>query len=184
MYRSDSELIRACLNKDEAAWRELVERYQRLVYSIPLRRGLSKSDADDIFQNVFTIVFRQLQNLRNEKYLAAWLIRITYNECNHLIKGSLPDAEIDDSLPDTGTLPADEVEIWERQHLVRIALSQLEPRCQDLLTALFLESPPPSYEELSERLSIPVGSIGPTRARCFKKLEDILMEMGFDAAGW
>ncbi len=183
MYRDDSELIRACLSDDETAWRELVERYARLVYSIPLRRGMSAADADEIFQNVFTIVFRQLQNLRNERSLVAWLMRITHNECHRLLKGSLPDEEIDDSFPDTGTPPLEEVEIWEKQHLVRLALNQLEPRCQDLLTALFLESPPPSYEELAERLKIPVGSIGPTRTRCFKKLEEILIEMGFDDAG-
>jgi DNA-directed RNA polymerase specialized sigma24 family protein len=64
-----------------------------------------------------------------------------------------------------------------------MALKHLEARCRELLMALFLESATPSYEELSKRLDIPVGSIGPTRARCFKKLEDKLVEIGFDASG-
>ena len=69
------------------------------------------------------------------------------------------------------------MEIQEKQHLVRLALSQLEPRCQKLLTALFLESPALSYEELAKRLDIPIGSIGPTRARCLQKLRTLLQKL-------
>ncbi len=180
MYVEDSDLIQACLNGDESAWKELVERYARLVYSIPYRWGLSPSDADDVFQNVFTIVYRRLGSLRDQSLLAAWLIRITYHECQRLRKSAPNEAELSESLPDLGTAPEDQVEIMERQHLVRMALKQLEPRCRELLMALFLESAAPSYEELARRLDIPVGSIGPTRARCFKKLESELLGMGFD----
>jgi len=183
MYVKDSDLIQACLNGDESAWKELVERYARLVYSIPHRWGLSPTDADDVFQNVFTIVYRRLESLRDQRLLAAWLIRITRHECQRLRSRTPDNTELSESLPDSATLPEDEVEILERQHLVRMALKQLEPRCRELLMALFLESATPSYEELSKRLDIPVGSIGPTRARCFKKLEDKLVEIGFDASG-
>ncbi len=180
MYAKDPDLIQACLNGDESAWKELVERYARLVYSIPCRRGFSPADTDDVFQNVFTIVYRRLDSLRNQTVLAAWLIRITHHECQRL-RSSIPNyTELPESLPDSATPPDDEIEILECQHLVRTALNQLEPRCRELLMALFLESAAPSYEELSARLNIPVGSIGPTRARCFKKLEDKLVEMGFD----
>jgi hypothetical protein len=47
-------------------------------------------------------------------------------------------------------------------------------RCRDLLIALFLEDPPPRYEQICERLRIPIGSIGPTRARCLRKLQELL----------
>ncbi len=180
MYRDDSELVQACLNKSETAWKELVARYARLVYSIPLRNGMSQADADDVFQNVFTIVFQNLKSLRNQKLLAAWIIRITYRECQHLREHSPDHPEIPDSLPSAEPPAQDEVEIWENQHLVRLAISQLEPRCQELVKALFLESPAPSYEDLAKRLGIPVGSVGPTRARCLKKLEATLVEMRFD----
>ncbi len=183
MYRDDAELIQACLNSSEIAWKELVERYRRLVYSIPLRSGMSFADADDIFQNVFTIVFNHLESLRDQKLIAAWLIRITYRECQHLRKRTPDHDEISESHPATEPPAQDEVELWEKRHLVHLALDQLEPRCQELLSALFLESPAPSYADLAERLHISVGSIGPTRARCFKKLEDILVEMGFDDDG-
>lgn len=181
MYTKDSDLIKACLDGNESAWKELVDRYARLVYSIPYRWGFSPADADDIFQNVFAIVYRQLASLRDQRLLVAWLIRITRNECQHFQRRtSSREEEPPESLVDTTTLPEDEVEIMERQHLVRTALNLLEPRCRDLLMALFLASDPSSYTEISTRLNIPVGSIGPVRARCFKKLETALVTVGFD----
>ncbi len=180
MYVKDPDLVQACLNGDESAWKELVERYARLVYSIPCRQGFSPDDADDVFQNVFTIVYRHLDSLRNHTVLAAWLIRITYRECQHLHSHIPNHAEQFESLSDSATPPDDQVEIMERQHLVRTALKQLEPRCRELLMMLFLESSTPSYQDLSTRFDIPVDSIGPTRARCFKKLEVALVNMGFD----
>lgn len=179
-YRSDPDLIQACLNGDAAAWKELVERYARLVYSIPLRLGLSADDADDVFQNVFTIVFRQLHSLRNHNVLAAWLITITHRESLHLRKLLAPYAKSYEFSATIDALPPDQVETWERQHLVRQAMSQLDPESQKLLTALFLDPSAPTYKEIAARLGIPEGSIGPLRARCFKKLEAVLVAMGID----
>ncbi len=158
----------------------MVERYARLVYSIPYRWGISPDNADDVFQDVFTIAYQNLKGLRERKALAAWLIQITYRECQRRHKRAPNETELSEELPDPATLPDDEVEIIERHHWVRMALNQLDPRCRELLTALFLESGSPSYAELSARLDIPVGSIGPTRARCFRKLEVKLVELGFD----
>ena len=81
MVRSDAELIDACLGGDQQAWHELVTRFSRLVYSIPRRKGFSADDSDDVFQNVFTIVYRQLPNLRQYQSLPAWLITITQRHC-------------------------------------------------------------------------------------------------------
>lgn len=178
MYRSDPALIQACLDGDETAWHELVERYGRLVYSIPRRYGLCQADADDIFQNVFTIALRRLSSLRDQTRLSAWLITTTHRECWRLGKLARADAALDDAIVDVSSPPAEKILHWERQHLVRQALDQLDERCQALLTALFLEPTTPTYEEIAARVGMAVGSIGPTRARCFKKLEAILNEMG------
>ena len=180
MYRDDSKLIQACLSKDESAWKELVERYAGLVYSIAFRYGMSHADADDVVQIVFTIVFRNLKNLRNQKLLVAWLIPITRRECKRFRERSPDHAEIPDSLPNLDPSAQEEVEVWERRYLVRLAIRQLEPRCQELVRALFLESPAPTYKELAARLEMPIGSVGPTRIRCLEKLEEILTDMGFD----
>lgn len=180
MHRDDSELIKACLDGTESAWKELVDRYARLVYSIALRYDLSSPDADDVFQNVFTIVYRRLTSLRDEKLLAAWLIQITHHECQHLRRKNPDHLELPETLVDVKTPPQEEIEIMEQRYLVRLAIDQLESPYRDLLMALFLESPAPSYETLAARLKIPIGSIGPMRARSFKKLQALLNEMGVD----
>lgn len=178
-YVEDSELVKACLDGNDSAWRTLVNRYARLVYSIPRRYGLSTQDSDDVFQNVFTIVARRLGSLRDEKLLAAWLITITQRECQRLFKShSIPLDELQESTKDPSMSLTDQAEAWERQHLVRQALLQLEPICRNLITSLFLDSQNPSYRQIGSSLNLPPGSIGPTRARCLKKLEAILVAMG------
>ena len=179
MYRDDSKLVQACLSKDESAWKELVQRYAGLVYSIALRYRMSDS-ADDIVQIVFTIVFRNLKNLRDQKLLVPWLIPITHHECRRFLDRSPYHEELPESLPNSDPSAQEEVEIWEKRYLVRLAISQLEPRCKELVRTLFLELSPLSYKDVAARLDIPIGSIGPFRSRCLEKLEEILIEMDFD----
>ena len=182
-HQSDAALIEACLDGDEGAWEEMVDRYGRLVYSIPRRTGLTAADADDVFQNVFTSLFRHLADLRDQTRLSSWLIRTTYRECWRVGKKlANRHDDLEGAIVDVGAPPFDEVMRWEREQQVRQALRRLDDRCRDLLTALFLEPDAPSYEAIGARLGMPVGSIGPTRARCFKKLEAILRELGIDAS--
>ncbi len=177
---TDPDLIQACLNGDEPAWKELVARYGRLVYSIPFRYGLGAADADDIFQNVFIIVHRRLETLKDQTLLAPWLITVTARETQRWCKRTRDHSPLDDTAADSAEPPLERVQQWELQYAVHQALAQLEPRCRELLTALFLDGHPASYQEISARLGLTNGSIGPTRARCFKKLEAILMKMGVD----
>ena len=179
-HQSDPALVRACLDGDELAWEELVDRYGRLVYSIPRRTGLADADADDVFQNVFTTLFRRLGDLRDQTRLSSWLITTTHRECWRLGKRAARYVELDDAIVDVGAPPGDEVVRWEREQQIRQALRRVDDRCRELLTALFLNPATPSYEQIGARLGMPVGSIGPTRARCFKKLEVVLLEMGVD----
>ena len=179
MNRTDSDLIVDCLSGNETAWKELVDRYARLVYSIALSNGLRKDEAEDVFQEVFTLVFRYLKDLRNHKVIAAWLITITSRECQRLRRQIPRTVELDEEIPDPSDSLEDELQVWERRHVVRLAMKQLEASCRQLLEMLFAESPM-SYASIANRLGIPVGSIGPTRARCFKKLETILKTMGAD----
>ena len=181
MHRAtDHILVQNCLAGDQAAWKELVDRYGRLVYSIPRKYGLSAADADDVVQNVYSIAWQRLSSLRNEKTLAAWLITVTCRESWRLGKAREVTEELLDSFSDNGMPPHEQMLLWEKQHLVRQALEQLEEPCRSLLTALFLDPTEPSYQEVATQLGIPLGSIGPTRARCFKKLEAILVDMNVD----
>lgn len=183
-YQSDAALVQACLDDDETAWQKLVDRYGPLVYSIPRRLGLSEADADDIFQNVFLVVFKRLATLRTHTSLCAWLIKITHRECLHYFRRRPDYAELADEILDVAALLPEEVERWEQRALVREALSRLDPRSQAILQALFFEVVTPSYEEVAQRLGVALGAVGPTRARSLKKLETILTSMGVDwAAG-
>lgn len=178
-FRSDPELIRRCIEGDQAAWDRLVDQYGRLVYSIPRGYGMSADDADDVFQNVFVIVYRKLSTLKDLTRLSSWLITTTHRECWRLRRSH--EVPVEDDLPRLPEEAApDDVERWERQQTVRELLDRLGDPCRALLTALFLDSSEPSYARIAERLGIPVGSIGPTRARCFRKLEKLMRSAGFD----
>ena len=179
--RSDADVIAACLQGRREAWDELVDRYSRLVYSVARRLGLSDQDADDAFQNTFAILYQKLESVRDHERLPAWVIRTTRRECIRVAARAGRHAALDEALADGRAASDEEASDRERQHLVRQALRRLGGRCAALLTALFLVSGPPSYEAIADELGMKVGSIGPTRARCFEKLEKIFLEMGFGA---
>lgn len=176
-------LIQACLDGDERAWHELVERYGRLVYSIPRRMGMSAADADDVFQNVFLLLYRNLGGLRDHGRVSSWLITAAHRESWRVgrLAGRYVNSEVE--LPGAAAPPEAEVTRLEREQQVRQALRQLDERCRDLLTALFLDPAEPSYGEIAARLQMPLGSVGPTRARCFRKLEAALLDLGFEHHG-
>ena len=183
-HQGDPRLVAACLAGDQVAWSELVERYSRLVYSIPRRMGMSAADADDVFQKVFTTLYRRLGDVRDQTRLSAWLIVATQRECWRVGKraGATATTELDEMLADGAPPPADEITRMERDQLVREGLRRLDDRCRELLTALFLEPASPAYEAIAARLGMSVGSIGPTRARCFRKMEATLRSLGIEDA--
>lgn len=176
----DKQLVHACLDGEQWAWDELVHRYGRLVYGILRRGGLSEADADDGFQNVFLLACRNLAQLRDQDRLSAWLITTTKRELWRLYRQRRADQPLDDALVDGGAPPLEEALRLEREQAVREALRRIDGRCRQLLTSLFLGANESTYRQIAEKLDIPIGSIGPTRARCFEKLEAILVEMGFD----
>ena len=180
-FETDAQLIAACLRGEPRAWDALVERYRRLVYSIPRRLGLSETDADDVFQIVWGIVLRRLETLKDVERLAGWLSQTTYRESWRLGKRRRQQAtaELDDRQPDDESPSDDDILKWERQHLVHTALGRLDDPCRRLLEALFLSPDDPDYQTIADRLGMKIGSIGPTRARCFKKLEGLLRQLGF-----
>ncbi|MHC5005320.1 MAG: RNA polymerase sigma factor [Planctomycetota bacterium] len=175
----DPELIAACLDGDEAAWRTLVESYSGLVYSIPLRLGLGEDAAEEIFQDVFAVLVHQLPRLRRRTALPAWLITTTHRACRRWVRrsGRRPVTEAEPLLLER-SLPVELAVEWEQRHRLRRALTRLGGRCEALLTALYLSSGTGRYEQIAQQLGIPVGSIGPTRARCLRKLLELLEPPG------
>jgi len=177
--RSDSDLVRACLEGRQQAWDRLVERYARLVRSVAIRYGFADADADDVTQNVFIVAYRRLETLADHQRLASWLITVAHRECwRHGRRRDMP-REFDERFADVNAPAHEDVLAWERQELVQRGLIRLGGRCQRLLTALFLQPGRPDYPAVAEQLGMKIGSIGPTRARCFRKLERILLDLGF-----
>jgi RNA polymerase sigma factor (sigma-70 family) len=169
----------------------LVRRYERLVYSIPRRCGLHEEDAEDIFQTVWVKLLENLEKLRDEDRLAAWLITTTQREAWRVRRQSRrsvpfsatgPDADGElalDELPATEPLPHDAVVRLEEEQTVREALGEMGERCRTLLGSLYFTDPPLSYAEIGGRLGVPEGSIGPTRARCLQQFKKLLEKKGF-----
>ncbi len=180
-FRTDSALVEACLRGDRAAWDHLVERYSRLVWSIPRKYGLPASDAEDVHQTVFATLVHHLGELRDRERLSSWLITTATRECWRLRRSAQRRrvTQGDEALDATPEVPLPETDLVdEERQLVREAMDRLNERCRDLLQLLFASPDEPHYPQVAQQLEMPIGSIGPTRARCLAKLEAILRSLG------
>ena len=182
VFLSDAELIEVCLKGSSQAWEALLVRYQRLIYSIPMRYGLPEHDANDVFQNVSLLLWENLGRVRDRDRLGAWLAITTRRECWRLLRQRRKDGtDMEQGLErilSAGSPSEDEFLALERQSLIRAAVGYLDQPCRDLLTLLFYMEPHPTYSEIAQTLTVPEGSIGPTRARCLEKLMKILENLG------
>ena len=179
---ADPDLVARCLSRERGAWEALVDRYSDLVYGIARRAGLDGAAAEDVVQDVFLALLKNLKRLREHDRLMGWIVKTTRRASWRAARRSksVRAREEASSKPDhdAGALPDDVVEAEERRHLVRRALTALESKCQRLLDALFLREVG-DYRQLSAELGMPVGSIGPTRKRCLQKMLQELEVLGF-----
>jgi RNA polymerase sigma factor (sigma-70 family) len=179
----DEKLVQACLNGDENAWNRLIDKYKRLIYSVPVKYGLSPEDSADIFQNVCVDLFTNLAKLRKVESLRSWLITVATHKCFHHKRQQRQDVELDAMEQEVAEdlAPATEMVLQEVQEeqAVRDALQRLTPRCAELVRMLFFEQPPVPYNEVAQKLGLATGSIGFIRGRCLSRLQKILAELGF-----
>ena len=187
--RSDEELLKGCRRGDQSAWEALVARYQRLIYAIPRRAGLDEDAASEIFQDVFAALLESISTIEQPSRLQAWLVTTAKRKTWRAVSRAKllrPFASGEDEvgeemydIPDERVLPDEELARLEEQHLIRAALAELGERCRGLRRMLFYTPEPPPYSEIAATLGTSEGSIGPTRARCLRKLLDILKKKGF-----
>jgi RNA polymerase sigma factor (sigma-70 family) len=176
--RNDPEVIDLVTRArcgDRSAWDQLVDRYSPLIWSICRRWQLDRTDAEDVGQAVWLRLVEQLDNLRDPAALPGWLATTTQRECSRARRsrcrlaagGQVPDAE---NLPDEQAATAEDVLFMAERHAaLRAAFTDLPANWQQLLTLLTTDPPTP-YAEISVKLGIPVGSIGPNRSRCLDRL--------------
>jgi len=173
------DLVQAAQAGCQDAWDALVERYTPLLNNVVRRHRLGGSDAEDVVQTVWLRLVEHLGSLRVPEALPGWIVVTTRNECIRVIRSSQrtvlvdpTDEASDREQPLTAPFPETVVERMERDErheLLLAAFAELPERQRALLSAL-LQDPPLSYTEISHRLDIPVGSIGPTRARALERI--------------
>lgn len=156
-----------------------------MVYSIPARTGLPQDDCDDVFQHTFVALASNLDRLRDGALLAKWLAVTASRESLRLkrIRSGTPtvsasDVSLEEVVANEEANAEEEAIRSVEAHEVRIALADLPGKCKRLLSMLFGENTA-SYQQISSDLGIPIGAIGPTRARCIDKLRTILQSRGF-----
>jgi RNA polymerase sigma factor (sigma-70 family) len=173
-----AELVRSASAGDSDAWEGLVRRFSGLVWSIARAQGLNATDAADVTQTTWLRLLESLGRLRDPERVGPWLATTARNESRRILRRAgrqLPvgdDAELE---PEAAPVEGPEAQLLasERSLLLWRAFTQLPNRCQRLLRVLMTD-PAPSYEEASTALDMPVGSIGPTRARCLRALRKLM----------
>ncbi len=186
-HADDATLVRRCRQGDASAWPLLVGRYQRLVYAIVTRMGLDEHGAADVFQTVFEKLVQHLPTLREPERLQAWIVTTAKREGlaarRHaqrqvsMTRGDDADSQGHAEWDIADDTPGAEQRLDDLQqlHRLRLGLDRLDARCRELLLLVFRDDEERlGYDEVSRRLKLPVGSIGPTRSRCLGKLRQLL----------
>jgi RNA polymerase sigma factor (sigma-70 family) len=169
---TDQDLLRGCRSGDGAAWATLVQRYERLVFSVALRNGLSREDAADVTQTTFIALLDYITRLRDDQRLPYWLMTVARRQSWRLREQherESPYAEVQPGV-------VDPIEEWERAAVVHEALEHMAAPCRDLLAALYFDPARPSYADVAIRLGRAIGGLGPMRARCLQRLRVLLGE--------
>jgi RNA polymerase sigma factor (sigma-70 family) len=180
---TEERLVRECCQGNQAAWGALIDRYKNLIFSIPIKFGLSRDDSADVFQAVCADLVAGLPRLREPKALPKWLMQTTFHQCLRFKKDRfvlVEDIEQVDRQPDLSDdlLLEEMLYQLQKEQGVRDAIRALPPRCGRIVHMLFFESPARPYQEVAKELGIAIGSIGFIRGRCLKKLRQALAEEG------
>ena len=169
-----TRIVSAAAHGDQLAWDQIVERYTGLLWAVVRAHRLSAADGADVVQTTWLRLIEHLPQIRNREGIGSWLATTARRECLRLLRSGgrcqpsdemelLVNARADHAEIDSGLLTAErDAELWA-------AFSRLPARDQALLRLLAVDSPP-SYQEISAALEMPIGSIGPTRARSLERL--------------
>ena len=183
---TDAELVARCRDGEDEAWRELVERYSRYVYSIAVQAfRLPEADADDVFQEVFARAYEHLGTLRDDDALRPWLAQLTRRLCiDTLRSGSREQPTGEDQEPEGVD---DTIEQLDEALTVYEALQTLPDHCFEILDRFF--SRDESYRTIGEALELPSGTVASRISRCLTRLRGELEGEGRNPApaqsgGW
>lgn len=180
---ADASLVARCRKNDQTAWDELVDRYQRLIFAIPRRAGLSEEQAADVLQDVFLTLFEKIGEIEQPERIRSWIVTTAKFKTWAVVRGSKgfysPETEEEmeaemAGIRDNAPLADDMLIELEEQHMIRTALATIEERCRTILSMIYLRDPAASYVEVAAAIGVGETSISPLRSRCLKKLEKAL----------
>ena len=166
----DHDLVKRCIEGDQEAWKELVFRYHRLIFSIALQICHDSESAADILQQVCLELYQRLHEVRNAANLPSWIVTMTGRKSCDYWRGRVPTEVLDDSSIDSEDIFAG----IERQHTLERAVATLPERNRRLIQMMYMSGQRYTYEEIADVLGMPVASIGPTRIRSLQKLRKLL----------
>lgn len=175
-----SRNLSAAIEGDQQAWNAIVAQYSGLVWAVARSFRLTSADAADVYQATWLRLVEHLREIRDGDRLGSWLCTTAKREALALLRRgrrnvSMPDVDLLAGVAFDITPTAEERLMRQEEHLsLWRAFGRLSDSCQRLLRVIFAD-PPPSYAETSAALDIPVGSIGPTRARCLANLQSLLV---------
>ncbi|WAX76699.1 RNA polymerase sigma factor [Streptomyces sp. KMM 9044] len=181
-------LVQSAVGGDAAAWKAIVEGLGPLVWSVVRAHRLSDADAHEVYQTVWFRFAQNLGRIREPEKTGAWLASTARHECLKVLRNArrltltddpqFLDRVSEDGTPEQSLLEAEEAAAQsERVRRMWQEFEELGDRCRQLLRVL-IASPPPSYQEVSAALGIAVGSIGPLRQRCLRRLRARLEARG------
>jgi len=173
-------VVAAAATGDAEAWQHLSQRFGPMITGIARSCRLGDVDAGEVFQTAWLRLVENIDRIEQPERVGAWLATTARRESLRLFRARSRiefDSESLTSLPDVDQPAVDAAMLTdERAVMLRIAYDRLPPRCQRLL-GLLSDDDAPSYKEISEVLSMPIGSIGPTRGRCLDHLRRLLLEV-------
>ena len=167
---TDAALVARCRTGDDAAWRELVDRFSRYVYAIAVQGfRLSQQDAEDVFQEVFTRVYERLDSLREDEAIRPWIAQLTRRLCIDRLRAGARESDADiDELPELGA--EDDLTALEEAFDVHEAMAELPETCRQILDRFYARDE--SYRTIGDNLGLPAGTIASRISRCLDKLRD------------
>ena len=182
--RPVGDLVQAAAAGDRQAWDHVVNRFSGLLWSVAAGYRLSHADAADVFQTTWLKLLENLDSLRDPERVGAWLATTARRESQRALRRSdrvQPVSDERELEPEGPGAPPPEAAVLrsERDRVLWHAFAQLSEACQRLLRIVVVVSPP--YQEVAAALDMPVGSIGPTRARCLERLRRNLAGSGISA---
>lgn len=176
-----ADLLARAKSGDQQAWRQIIDRHAKLVWSVARSHRLDHADAADVCQTTWLRLAEHITDVREPSRLAGWLATTARRESLRVIAGrrrEAPGALPDEPEPDPSAGPETLVLTEDRDIRLWKAFAVLSERCRQLLRVLAM-SPELSYNEIGLVLGIPVGSIGPTRGRCLESLRRRLSASDF-----